>query len=142
MTRRQADLPGYAAHVYPVAAIRVTAGANTGDPIAGIGVCEPGDVYRLDPDAEPRRLMLRGARETGNCQIIAAHSEIGAPGDQLGFEALLTLMAPDGERVEIVLVSHVGANYALPLSPMVPNVDYVLLESGMPPADLRVADIV
>ncbi|HQZ17351.1 MAG TPA: hypothetical protein PLD86_10805, partial [Vicinamibacteria bacterium] len=52
--------------------------------------------------------------------------------------ALLTLLAPDGERLVLVTVWHDAsmATFALPLSPMVAGKDYTLVEVG---TELRIA---
>ena len=59
--------------------------------------------------------------------------------------ARLTLMAPDGDRVELLLLDHrgsAGGLYVLPLSPMAPRIEYALLMADTAPADTRLADLV
>lgn len=137
-------LPGYAAHVYDATALWVVSGANLGDAIAEAGQCEPGDVYRLDPDAPPRRLMLRPAPPGSLTQTLADGTDIGNPGDALALRSLLTLMAPDGDRVEVLLIRHepTARLLALPLSPVAPRTDYTLLDARQDPGSIRIADIV
>lgn len=134
---------GYPAHSYDAAAIRVVAGANQGDAIGGPQDCVPGDVYRLAPDTPAKRLMLApGGGKTA--QRIASGSDVGAAGDRLVMLAILTLLPPDGDRLTIVTVRHdaTGAIYALPLSPILPKVEYTLIDIGTDIGNLRLADVI
>ena len=70
--------PAHWAVVHPARQLPVVSGANLGDPIAGDGLCEPGDVYRLVPEAAGMRLRL-GLCDGGG-RAVAEGSEIGAPG--------------------------------------------------------------
>lgn len=120
-------VPSHWAHVHPARHLPVVSGANLGDPIAGEGLSEPGDVYRLRPEALPLRLRLRLL--SGGGRDVAEGSDAGRAGDAVTPLSQLTLMGSDGERVEAVLVS-VGAGhdeYLLPLSPLSPRTDYTLL---------------
>ncbi len=144
MTPSRPALPGYAVRAYQAGAIRVVSGANLGDPVAGAADVAPGDIYRLKAEARSRRLMLASPSADGGAQIIAAGSDIGAPGDRLMPLGMLTLLAPDGERLVIVMTRHdlSGTRYALPLSPMRARVDYTLIEAGPDVAGLRLADVI
>ncbi|MEZ5778472.1 MAG: Hint domain-containing protein [Paracoccaceae bacterium] len=134
----------YAAHAFPADAIRVTAGANLRDPIAEAELCEAGDFYRLDPQARALRLMLEPVPEGKRRQLLADGSEIGAPGDEIALLSLLTLMAPDGDKVDILFTRHApsGAGFAIPLSPMASRIDYALIELSDDVGDIRITDIV
>lgn len=137
-------LPGYSVRAYQAGAIRVVAGANLGDPIGAAADCSPGDYYRLKPEAKARRLMLCQPGIAGETQAIAAGSEIGLPGDLIRPLGLLTLLAPDGERLAIVTVRHepTGTRYALPLSPLRPRLDYTLVEAREDAGEVRLADTI
>ncbi|MCB2116545.1 MAG: Hint domain-containing protein [Rhodobacteraceae bacterium] len=138
------NLPAQAAHAYMAGALRVAMGANLGDPIAATDEVVAGDVYRLDPAAVPRRLMLRPGDGSGRCQTLAAGTEIGREGDTITFLSRLTLMAGDGDRVELLVIRHdaSGAVLAVPLSPIAARVDYALIEAEADVGAHRVADIV
>ena len=148
MSDPAAILPGHSVHAHAAGAIRVVSGANLGDPIGDMADCIAGDVYRLHPEARLRRLVLCGSASasvgTSAAQKIAPGSEIGAAGDQLAVLALLTLLAQDGDRLAIVTIRHEpsGAIFALPLSPMLPKVEYTLVDLAEDPGDLRLADII
>jgi len=138
-----AHLPGQAAHVFAAEAIRVTSGANHGDPLDLPAACQPGDIYQLDRAAAALRLLLANvAGDAG--QSVASGSQIGAPGDAVELVARHVLMAPDGDTVDILLIAHVvsGRHYALPLSPIAPRTEYTLLESHEDPGTARLADLI
>lgn len=146
-TPETAELPGLPAQAFAARDIWVIAGANQGDGLDAGDEFEPGDIYRLESGARPHRLMLRpAARDTGSgaAQVIAPGSELGAPDDPVRLLFLLTLMGPDGDKVEILLIRHdpSGARYALPLSPVAERTDYTLLTVTPPPADVRLCDMV
>lgn len=144
MNDRIASQLAQAVHAYDAGAMRVTAGANLRDAIGGADDCELGDVYRLSPDAVARRLMLVAMPEDPKSQQIADGSEIGVAGDPIELQAVLTLMAPDGDRVELLYARHApsGAGFALPLSPIAPRTDYALIDIRTDIGDIRIADVV
>lgn len=143
MPERLNALPAQAAHAYPAHALSVAGGANIGDPIAAAALVEPGDLYRLAADARPVRLMLRPA-EDDRAQVLAEGTEVGRAGDRISLLSLLTLMAPDGDRVEVLVVRHeaTGSVYAMPLSPIAARVDYTLIDAHDEVDGVRVADLV
>lgn len=144
MPDQPTPLPAHTAHVYSAEALRVTSGANLGDAIAAAGFCEPGDVYRLAPDAPVLQLMLCPAAGDRRSQVVAEGSEIGRPGDRIELLSLLTLMAPDGDRVETLVVRHAASGdiYALPLSPIAAKTDYTLIAARDDFGDIRIADVI
>jgi len=146
MSTPSATLPSQSVQAYPAGAIRVVLGANLGDAVGAPDQVALGDVYRLKPQARSRRMMLRlrPGEDAPAVQEIAAGSEIGSAGNLIHPLALLTLLAPDGERLVLVTVWH-GASlssFALPLSPMVAGKDYTLVEVGTEFAGLRLADMI
>ncbi|MBD3766125.1 MAG: Hint domain-containing protein [Rhodobacterales bacterium] len=141
-----APAPPHAVQVFATADVYVTAGANVGDGIGGAEDVCAGDVYQLDRAAAPMRLMLRGGED--GVQTVAPGSDVGAPGDPVTLSARHTLMAADGERVEVLILRHRGHGrtstvtlYALPLSPLAPRVDYTLIASQADPAEARLHDL-
>jgi len=154
MTRRTAPpppsepsaqpLPGLAAQVFPADALTVVAGANQGDGVAEPDLCEAGDIYRLHRSARPLRLMLCPETGDGQAQTVAAGSEIGEPGDRVTLLSLLTMMAPDADKLEVLVVRHDASDrhFALPLSPVALQTDYTLLTVSPPPPDVRLSDMV
>lgn len=143
MPERETALPAQAAHAYPANALRVAGGVNIGDPVAAAAFVELGDVYRLAGDALPVRLMLRPGGG-GRTQVLAEGTGVGRAGDRIALLSHLTLMAPDGDRVEVLVVRHepTGSDYAVPLSPIAPRMDYTLIAAQEDVEGIRIADLV
>ena len=134
----------FSCQIYPAELIRVTSGANLGDAVGPAdGLC-PGDVYHLAKNAAALSLRLDqpGDRRTQvRVAVIAAGSDIGQPGEQVSIAARLSLMAPDGAKVDLLVLRHLGALYAMPLMPMAQRADYTLLQCEDDPANVQLADI-
>ncbi|PZQ99278.1 MAG: hypothetical protein DI533_00815 [Cereibacter sphaeroides] len=131
---------GHSCQVFPAAEIFVSSGANLGD---GLGLPETvcaGDVYELDVDARPLRLALHQSDE--HLQTIAAGSEVGKPGDTVQMIARYTLLSPQAETVEVLLLSHGQGLFALPLSPMARRMEYSLIAIDSAPVAARLSDLV
>ena len=134
----------FVAHAFDAALIRVVAGVNHGDTLAETEPGEPGDLYRITGQARPERLVLAGAHAREGRQKLAQGTRIGRVGDDLTLRRVLTLMAPNGDRVELLVIALSGTArlYAIPLSPMAQRMDYTLLAHSLPPADIRLADLI
>ena len=143
-TASQPAAAAFSCQVYPVDLIRVTSGANLGDAVGSAeGLC-PGDVYQLARNAAALNLRLDqpGDRRTQvRAAVIAAGSDIGLAGEQVRIAARLSLMAPDGDKVDLLVLRHQGALYAMPLMPMAQRADYTLLHCEDDPANVKLADI-
>ncbi|RRH75824.1 hypothetical protein EG244_07825 [Falsigemmobacter faecalis] len=138
-------------HVFAADDLFVSAGANHGDGLGeGEAICA-GDIYELDSAARLRPLALARpgvSRSPARGQRIAAGSQIGAPGDPVALAGRLVFMAPDGQKAELLLLrchsgglSGAASLYVLPLSPLTPRTEYMLLTSEPAPEDLRLADL-
>ena len=139
-------LPGHACQLFRADDLFVSAGVNLGDGLAPPDQVCAGDIYEVDPDALPLRLMLEPGPAKG-AQTVAIGSEIGRPGDAVQMVARYTLLAQGGDRVEALLLRHGpdGANgglYVLPLSPMARRMDYTLIEVDAAPVAARLSDLV
>lgn len=135
--------PGHSCQVFAADALFATAGANLGDALDQPDAVCLGDVYRLDPDAAPLRLSLT-APGAGAGQTLAEGTQVGRPGDQIRPIARYTMLAPDGDRVELLLLGlgDPGPLLVLPLSPVTPRRDYTLVQIDPAPAEVRLADLV
>ncbi|WP_102223338.1 Hint domain-containing protein [Acidimangrovimonas sediminis] len=142
--------PHFACHVFRTEDLFVQIGANLGDAIGDADeVCE-GDIYNLEPDAVAWRLyLLPDAGNTGRGLTVAPGSEVGTPGDPVTLSSRLTLIAPDGDTVEMLMLRHrtqgrtsMSEAFALPLSPIAPRTDYTLVRANSNPGEARLADIV
>lgn len=147
--------PGYTCQVFAAADLYVSNGVNHGDGLTGLDDVCLGDTYMLDPDSAPLRLTLAPPTDAGfRAQTIgdgrgADQSQVGQPGDPITPGARFTLMAPDGDTVEVLLLEHRSrgrgtdvALYALPLSPIGPQIEYTLLKADADPNEARLADLV
>ena len=139
----------YSCQVLPAEAVVVSSGANLGDPIAPPDEICLGDVYQLAPQAQAMRLSILTlvGREGETHHSIATGSEIGPAGAALGICGRLTLMAPDGDAVEILLLrlgetDGRGPLLVLPLSPMAAKTDYTLIQAETEPGAVRLTDLV
>lgn len=130
---------GQTVQVFAASDIFVRLGVNQGDAMAAPDQVVLGDHYALDPSATPRRLILRAPVPQG--QSVADQSEIGPPGQPVRLWARYTLMAPDGDRVEVLFLAAGSQGAVLPLSPMAPGLGYELVAIDPAPGDLRLADL-
>lgn len=144
---------GYAATVYTADSLPVVSGANAGDPLPLPAESVPGDYYRLTDHAPPQLLMIdlsvpgTGDDPVVKTQIgagqIGAGSELGAPGDWVSLRGRLSLMAPDGDLVEVLVLEIPGSGrLALPLSPLRARTTYTLIAADDRPGPIRLADVV
>jgi hypothetical protein len=153
----RATIPHHSSQVFLADDIIVTAGANLGDGLDELDQACPGDIYQLVPGAEAVGLVLRrssgpeSADDDGEARrmTVADGSPLGVPGDVVRLRARLTLMAADGDRVELLALEHEPADrphddmlYLLPLSPMASNTDYTLVLIEDDPGQVRLSDIV
>lgn len=140
----------HAVAAFPAEALRVLTGANAGDPLPAPADSVCGDYYRLDEAAVPLTLLLDllSAEDlTGDCGAAAGRlalgTRIGVPGARVTLLGRISLMAPDGDLAE-VLVLDLGdsGRAALPLSPLRPRLSYTLIAIDTTPGPIRLADVV
>ncbi len=129
--------PGQAAQVFAADDIYVATGVNAGDGLDLPDAVEAGDIYALDPDARALRLLLT----PGEAPLVAEGSALGRPGEAVRMVARYTLMSPDGDRVELLILALEAGLFALPLSPMAAATDYTLVQTETAPAETRLADL-
>lgn len=132
----------YVATVLRAGDLCVVSGANMGDamPLPADSIC--GDYYRLSEHA-PRRALALALTSPGEAAgRVAPGSEVGEPGAAVIMAGTLSLMATDGDRVEVLVLDLAGERLALPLSPLVSRHDYVLIAANDAPAEIRLADTV
>ncbi|MCB5410607.1 Hint domain-containing protein [Pseudogemmobacter faecipullorum] len=139
-----APSPVYAIQVFAAGDIYVSSGANSGDALRPEDEVEIGDLYLLDPHARALRLMLNspgsGEAAAGESRV-APGSPLGRPGEKIEMLARYTLMADDGDRIEILLLGLDQGLFALPLSPMAPKTGYTLLASARDTGTARLAEV-
>ncbi|MGV8955066.1 MAG: Hint domain-containing protein [Cypionkella sp.] len=132
--------PGHAVQVLAASAIYCVSGVNIGDALDHPDLVCLGDIYGLDATETPQRMVV--SRNADGAQQITVGSAIGDQDDPVLFEARYTLMAADGDLVEILLLALPGDNrFALPLSPMTAQADYTLLKIDPSPKDISLSDL-
>ena len=153
-----ATIPHHSAQVFRADDVVVSAGVNLGDTLEQLDELCPGDIYQRVPGAEPLGIVM--SRDTGGtgpgtsrgeqgAVAIAAGSPLGEPGDVVRLRARLTLLASDGDRVELLALEHVPTDrphdamtYVLPLSPLGEGIEYTLVQVEDAPQAVRLSDIV
>ena len=145
---RPAEAPvwaGFTCQVYPAAAFRVTSGANFGDAVGPVDQLCPGDVYQLVKGAAAQSLRLDQPADRRRKKVtsatVATGSDVGVPGARIHIAARLTLMAPDGDKVDMLVLANGTDHLAMPLMPMTLRTDYTLLKCEGDPADVHLTDI-
>ncbi|MFC3117996.1 Hint domain-containing protein [Jhaorihella thermophila] len=131
--------------VYPADAFCVVAGANLGDGLSGAEDLVLDDLYRLRDDAHRRRLALEPLGDT--TFRVARGSETGKPGDLVHLDCAITLMSPDGQSVEALILIEVDDDWliesvhVLPLARIEPKTDYALVGCDKAAARRRFAQV-
>ncbi|MGY6536225.1 MAG: Hint domain-containing protein [Pararhodobacter sp.] len=136
--------------VFPASALPVLSGANAGDPLPRPADSIEGDYYRLAPGATPLPLALSLPSEPHGqpgpdapAGHVGTHSACGQPGAPVYLHGQITLMAPDGDVVELLVLETEGAGrLALPLSPLMDARVYTQIGTDPFPGPIRLADIV
>jgi len=133
------SFPGQACQVLPADAIFVCNGVNLGDGLDGPDIVVPGDLYQLDPARPALRLVVE---RDNHGQNVGQGSALGQPGDALRIEARYTLMAADGDVVDLILLALPDGNrFALPLSPMAAQTEYALVRVDADPEISGLSDL-
>lgn len=135
----------HAVRVLPASALLVDSGANAGDALGSPDQAICGDFYRLAaPETAELRLQL--SAEGAAAGIVAAGSETGRAGDPVALEGRLSLMAADGDVIDLLVLTLPGAageeRLALPLAPLRPGILYTLIATDTRPGPIRLADAV
>jgi hypothetical protein len=138
------NLPGQLCQVFASDDFFVTIGVNLNEGLSSLDEACLGDIYELVQDAAPHKLLLaRG----GDSQIIAQGSSLGTAGAKVTIEARFTMLAPGGDKVEL-LALHIAADagdgggyFVLPLSPMGEQIEYTLIQAEEPQPDERLSDL-
>lgn len=135
-----APRPSHACQVFAADDIYVASGVNSGDGLGAADQVELGDVYALEAKAKALRLRL-SYPANGERPEVAPGSSIGTPGAPVQTLARYTLMSPDGDRVELLLLQLEAALFVLPLSPIGTASDYTLLQTEEAPSTSLLADL-
>ena len=117
--------------VFRAGDFKVRQGANLGDPLSHSDDLLLDDVYALQANAVPQRLSLHTTRAPH--LIISTDSDLGQTGAKVYLDCALTLMSPDGQITDaIVLVEtddggDIAQVYLLPLARLSAGAPYALV---------------
>lgn len=120
--------------VYPGETFRVVEGVNRGDALSVMDDIVPDDMYRLDKDAPGLRLGLE-AVEMGRFEV-GASTGIGTPGASVHLDGAMTLMSPQGQTLEAVILvetdpqGHVSQVFLFPLGQLDAGGTYRVVNLG------------
>lgn len=131
MTTTPHPSTGQSLPVYRAEGFVVTQGANLGDPLCDAAELMLDDVYQLSPNSTRERLTLLTTDAAH--MSVAPDSIVGRPGAAIYLDCALTLMCPDGQitdalvLVEVDDAGDIDETYLLPLAAMVPRTSYALV---------------
>ena len=134
------SLPAYRSDM-----LRVVNGANLGDGLSFAEELQLEDTYALAYQAEVQRLAVQSG-DSGHFTI-AEGTALGAPGATVVLDSCLTLMTRKSEVVELLVLvevdggGHVAEVYGIPLAPMEPQTDYLLVGIDRETAKTRMAQL-
>ncbi|WP_231575879.1 Hint domain-containing protein [Pseudorhodobacter ferrugineus] len=143
-TVEQSALPRQICQVFTSDDVFVSIGVNLNEGLAGLDDACLGDIYELAQGVEAQKLVLQRG---GDAQTVAEGSALGTPGALVTIAARYTMMAPDGDKVEMLALrvwanaGLDGAYYILPLSPMGPQIEYTLVKMEEPQPEERLMDL-
>ncbi|NAZ36413.1 Hint domain-containing protein [Rubellimicrobium sp. CFH 75288] len=130
--------------VLPAEAFVVVWGVARGEALGIADDLVPDDLYRLVPDAAPRK--LRVALDAAGRMTVAPGSETGQTGHAVHLDCALTLAAADGRLWEMLVLVEVendavAAIHALPLAGAEPGSEHRLVGIDRHAATARLAEL-
>ncbi len=148
MLHSRADelLPKQILSVYTADNFRAVDGANMGDGFCDGSELVLDDTYVLSEGAEKQNLSVSTSNE--GPFVIVKGSEIGVTSHQVYLDSTVTLMAPDGTTLELLVLAEVdpaegylAAIYLLPFAPLHPKTDYRVVGIEDDTAKARFAEV-
>ena len=130
-TSARTDGPAHTVSVLRAEYLRVYSGANLGDPLGVSDDIMLDDIYRLSPLAHPERLgLVAHARPPFH---VSSDSRTGTVGSSVYLDCCVTFMSGDGQTTECLVlvetdaIGDIAEVYVMPLAPLDPRMDYVLV---------------
>ena len=139
------DYPEQSIPVFPASQFSVVNGANLGDPVSISDELHHGDIYRLGADADRKRLSLKSDDE--GILSVANDTDCGTPEALVFADCTLSLMSPDGQTQEAVVLVEldseglIAETFLLPLAPLVAQTDYELVGFNTENARTNLAEV-
>lgn len=138
------DAPAQSFPVFGGRDFRVASGANLGDGLSYADDIVLDDVYRLHPGAQAARLSLRA---DGAHFRITDQTGLGTADARVCLDCALTLMTPDGQTTDALILVQLDAadcvehSFLLPLAPLAMQADYAVVGIDRESARQKLAQI-
>ncbi len=131
--------------VLPATALVVTEGVARGEAMGIADDLVMDDIYQLDPEAARATLVLV-VGDDPRVFAVAEGSATGQAGNLLVIDCCVTLMAPDGTTLEVLVLVEVDDGsvaqvHLLPLAPLRPRADYRLVGLDRHAGTTRLAEV-
>ncbi len=130
-------------NVYGREALVVQTGVNAGDAVAGASDSFPGDTYVFSAETPASDLVVpRDDEDPLHTPEDDGGAGIGVLGRDVGLDSRLTFMGDDGRTVEVLMLAGQGdqAGWFLPLTPLVPGMEYTLIQADDDPGTFSYSD--
>ncbi len=145
-------------NMYVASDLHVVTGVNAGDGVTSASQSFVGDTYTFLQNAQAHDLVVHdGAQNTpaetpsagmfGDDQNETASHDGGVLGDGKGLDSRLTFMGSDGSKTEVLIIQDTSdsddgfaGEYFLPLSPLVPDMEYTLINADIDPGEFHYSD--
>lgn len=131
--------------VFKAADFCVSDGVNLGDGLSFATEVLLDDTYSLDAGARTHRLSVV-AEDAGHFTIVVG-TEVGTPGAALYLDSCITMMSPDGQTNEILVLvevdddGHVAEIFAMPLAPILRKMPYSVVGVSRDAAKRKFAQV-
>jgi hypothetical protein len=134
------SLPEQVCQVFASEDIFVHIGVNLDEGLASLDDACLGDIYTLATGAKAQKLVLQHSNDG---QAVAQDSDAATPGEMVTIEAHYTMLAPDGDKVELLAlrIGNPGRFHILPLSPIGAAIEYTLIKIEEPRPEERLSDL-
>jgi hypothetical protein len=145
MSDTRPNIPAQSLQVFQAQQFCVVDGANLGDPVSIAEEVMLDDTYALGSDAALGRLAVNALHE--NQFQIDESSQLGKPGHLIHLDCTLTLMSPDGQTTDaLILVEATKAGkiadvFLLPMAPILAGTNYAVVGLDITSAKTKFAQL-
>ncbi len=131
MNVTNAFIPAQSLPVFPADMFRVVEGANLGDPISFAADLMLDDIYSLERGVAPQLLTMIARAD--HSFLVSVESACGTEGARLVLDCRVTLMSPDGQTTDALILVELDINngvtnvFLAPLAALATRTRYVLV---------------
>ena len=128
--------------VYKAEQFFVLSGVNSGDALGFSSELVLDDIYELAKGAKPSKLVVANGRDFLR---VTQGSEVGNPDGSIVIDCTITMMSPEGQTIEALILVEVEGDEAvdlflLPLAHLEPKTEYTLVGVDISDARRRFAE--